>query len=561
MFNFTKKDVGATALLGILLLLFYVGMTLAARKFSPVDDELANIPSGLNFLKTGRYTDPTHPPLIRYLFSIPLFVENADPLPDEPTGIFDWHEYGKAFLFKNKVSWQQLLTNVRQVNILLCVVFLLFLFFWTKKIWGRTAGFSALIFMIFEPTFVGHGQLATLDAAFSLVILGSVFSWWIYFKNPSWRNFWWLNLAMGIAFLTKFTSISLIFSMIICFFIFRKKGDFQFKRFWLSPFIWFLMIWAAYLFQIKSPAEDLQIGRMVTDVKVESGLDDLAAQLHLTKSTMMAIKIPAYDFWKGFGMQTFHAMFQDKWHLKEGFQFLNGEYNRRGWRTYFAWTFLLKSTLVSIAFLLIFVFLGAKKWIFERKSPDFLTTILTITPVLLFILCSLGTINIGHRYLMPIYPFLAMGVGFLTTFSQKWVKNGVFLLLFAHILSSCVVWPHHISYFNEFSRSKFHLADSNIDWGQDLLFLQKDLEKAQKTSDFVCGEVFSLAKPADLGMMLPIPGNSLADLHAGLNTIYVSVNVFLNKNEVHPDGKFPFLNDLKPARMVGTSILVFEIRR
>jgi hypothetical protein len=51
-----------------------------------------------------------------------------------------------------------------------------------------------------------------------------------------------------------------------------------------------------------------------------------------------------------------------------------------------------------------------------------------------------------------------------------------FFLLWAGA-SSLVAYPHHLSYFNELAggpeNGHEHLIDSNIDWGQDLLFLKK----------------------------------------------------------------------------------------
>ena len=331
--------------------------------------------------------------------------------------------------------------------------------------------------------------------------------------------------------------------------------------FWFSPFIFLFFIWAAYLFQIKSPAEDVQISQARESFQLQTQLDKVAANLGMTKREMLAIRIPAYDFWKGFGMQTFHAMFQDVWKKKEDFQFLNGDYSRRGWRSYFAWTFLLKSTISSILLLLLLVCFGAWRSLSRSFSPNLTAFCLSVPPLVLFIICSLGTINIGHRYILPIYPFLAMGVGFLATQKVKWVRYSVFGLLLAHIASSSAAWPNHLGYFNELSRNGFYLSDSNIDWGQDVLYLQKDLESPTVKASAISGAFFGLTQPSDLGIKLPSIPAQIDSLKQGPNTIYLSVDHYLTRSSVYPNGPYPWLSSLKPTRRIGSSILVFEIEK
>jgi 4-amino-4-deoxy-L-arabinose transferase-like glycosyltransferase len=418
--------------------------------------------------------------------------------------------------------------------------------------------------MAFEPTFLSHGQLATLDIGFSLTYFVASWSLWRYLEVPNWRNFWWLNLCFGLAFLSKFAAIPLYFAAIVCFFLFKRQQVLSLKRFWLSPILLLFLIFAVYLFQMKSPANDAQISMARESVKIQAQLDQIAADLGTTRAKMLAVQIPAYDFWKGFGMQVFHALFQDMWEKKESFQYLNGNYSRRGWRTYFCWTFILKSTLSSVLLLLMVLFFSGKNLIQKRAATarqiSMIGACLFLPPLLLFVACSLGTINIGHRYILPIYPFLAMGIGYLTTGASRKLQRIVLVLLILHIMSALSVWPHHLSYFNELSRTGYHLADSNIDWGQDMLFLKKDVATPSVQETKVWGDCFGVIQPKDFGIDLsPIPTESREQLGSGKHTIYLSMHRFLNKSSVHPNGLYPWLSAYEPTRKVGTSILVYEI--
>jgi hypothetical protein len=81
--------------------------------------------------------------------------------------------------------------------------------------------------------------------------------------------------------------------------------------------------------------------------------------------------------------------------------------------------------------------------------------------------------NIGHRHILPLYPavfvFAGAATGWLTWRPGRWVLAGLLVWLAAGNLWA---WPHYLGYFNELiggpSRGHRWLADSNLDWGQDL---------------------------------------------------------------------------------------------
>jgi hypothetical protein len=123
-------------------------------------------------------------------------------------------------------------------------------------------------------------------------------------------------------------------------------------------------------------------------------------------------------------------------------------------------------------------------------------------PSVFFFIVVLPTPNLGIRYLLPIYPFLfliaAQGVlWFWREGKQKifytWLLVG---LLLWQTVSVAFNFPHTISYLNEWvppNRKLHYLADSNLDWGQDLKRL------AQKAQERNWGKV----KLAYLGAVDP----------------------------------------------------------
>lgn len=66
------------------------------------------------------------------------------------------------------------------------------------------------------------------------------------------------------------------------------------------------------------------------------------------------------------------------------------------------------------------------------------------------------------------------------------IRTLILLLLMLTITSSLTLFPHHLAYFNEIAggptNGHKHLLGSNLDWGQDLLFLRAWMNDRNLTS-------------------------------------------------------------------------------
>ncbi len=88
-------------------------------------------------------------------------------------------------------------------------------------------------------------------------------------------------------------------------------------------------------------------------------------------------------------------------------------------------------------------------------------------------------LNIGHRHLLPIYPFLILfaAQGALVPWAR--VRLAVGGLVLWYVAGTILVHPHEIAYFNETvggARNGWKvLVDSSLDWGQDLDRLREEL--------------------------------------------------------------------------------------
>jgi hypothetical protein len=161
-----------------------------------------------------------------------------------------------------------------------------------------------------------------------------------------------------------------------------------------------------------------------------------------------------------------------------------------GWWYYFPVVFAVKSTMAALAAGAILLGLGiwrAARAGFRNTAgfriiPSFqnipiMAIGLAFPPVFYFVLSMTSGINIGMRHILPVYPFLYVGVAALLAAGRirgtalPGLLCGCALGLL-QILECASIAPDYLAFFNAFvggpGNGPLYLADSNIDWGQDV---------------------------------------------------------------------------------------------
>jgi hypothetical protein len=114
-----------------------------------------------------------------------------------------------------------------------------------------------------------------------------------------------------------------------------------------------------------------------------------------------------------------------------------------------------------------------------RRRHRLLLAEFAVVPALLFLNFSLVAYRqLGLRYILPLWPFLILAVGFAV---RQTLRRGAGAirrrrlggaLLGLYVLTALRAYPDYLSYFNPAAGGARHgwklLAASNIDWGQDL---------------------------------------------------------------------------------------------
>ena len=122
-------------------------------------------------------------------------------------------------------------------------------------------------------------------------------------------------------------------------------------------------------------------------------------------------------------------------------------------------------------------------WLVHRTEFDGFDELCVLLPAigLVAFVSSQTGINQHLRYVLPAVPFLYVLAGKCVA---SWTWRGLLPVVAVSLvwasLSSAWCLPHSLSYFNETvggpHRGYTCLSHSNVDWGQDLLYLKKWLE-------------------------------------------------------------------------------------
>jgi len=249
--------------------------------------------------------------------------------------------------------------------------------------------------------------------------------------------------------------------------------------------------------------------------------------------------------------------------------YLCGHWSLKGWWYYYIFGLLLKlpaGTLVLCALALLVGMLRLPNLNCWRDE-----SVLLLPAVGILMLVSSQTGFSAHcRYVIPALPFLYVWAGRVACAAvgkaKAWSRVAIAALLSWTVFSSLAVYPHSLSYFNELVGGPLNgpsfLLGSNVDWGQDLLFLKQWLKQNPDARPFRLAYHGCVDPPAlGLDFQGPTAGGFNQDLNGVPPGWYaVSVNCLFGDSMGHPRGAYTYFRRLRPAARAGYSIYIFWVR-
>ncbi|HEV7500935.1 MAG TPA: glycosyltransferase family 39 protein [Vicinamibacteria bacterium] len=495
-----------------LALTVYAALAISSeRGKSAVFDEIIHLPPGYAALKLGDHRmNPLHPPLARIIAAVPLLFMDVKVDPDD----LAWHtarpwEWGKRFLYRWN-DGDRLLFWGRLPIVALAMVLAVSVFWWARRAWGAPAGFLALVLCVLDPDVLAHGHLVTNDLPVVLFVFLAVIAFERLVRRVTVGRTIAVALAVGAAFATKFSAFALppILAALALVVAWRPeplavaigparavegRGRKLAILAGLLAVIGLLalgVVWAAYGFHnALTPDPTVDAFMHAHDAPPANPVLRIGARL--TRGHLL----PEAWVW-GF-LNCFKSFSRRP-------SFLLGQYSDRGWWYYFPVAIALKAPL---PLLVLVAAAGVLAW--TRPAGGRTQWFVWLPPALFLALTMTQNINIGHRHVLAIYPFLFVAASRCA--AVAWETRGragraaraaVVGLVVLYAASVLRQHPNYLAYFNEAaggpSQGWRWLVDSNLDWGQELPGLKKYMDANRIPRLTLC--YFGTADPSYYGI-------------------------------------------------------------
>jgi hypothetical protein len=575
----------ARRMLGAACLLCCHAVLLAwsALLHSPTIDEVRWLPAGLHHWQTGTFTKAiVNPPLVRLIAAVPVLctLAHEGALAQAGPNATDLvRAYGlRAFWLFTIGRWACI--PISLMGGYIC-------YRWARQLYGTPSAFLALTLWCFSPNILAHGQIISNDCAAASFGVAASYTFWCWLRRPTWRTIVVAGFILGLAELAKMSLLILFVAFPAAWLIWRLTDDNRDQQArWLRSTAQLCCIFLLAIDVVNFGYLCEGTGQRLRDFGFFSrllggpGADDPQGGNRFAGSVIGQIPVPLpVNYVRGLDRQ--------KRDLEQGnavqFSYLRGQWSRQGWWYFYLYAFAIKVPLGTWCLLLLSASarMLPSAGSLSRWRDEIL---LVLPPTILVVIASLQRGFTDHfRYLLPVLPCAFIWISRVAGIAiQRKRTLGVAVLaaLAWSVTSSLSVYPHSLSYFNELAGGPrgghYHLLSSNIDYGQDLLFLKKWVDQHPEARPIQLA-IWNLdtVEPAVAGIeytvapSAPPPG---ATLTPNMSTKYgpqpgwfaINVNVLHGDDwpgrETQRDfGYYGYFLNFKPVATAGYSIYVYHI--
>ena len=536
-----RRDWRLVAVVAALTVVAVVRVASTHRVYSATVDEPIHLASGYEWFHGDFTMDMTHPPLARVLGALPLRLQG---LPDpQPNGMVD---RGNQLLYHGG-RYLENLARARMGNLVLLALAIVTVAAWAHRMFGREVAMVSVAIFTTIPLILGHAGLLTTDLSVAATIPLALLALDLFLEEPTWKRAIFLGVAVGLGVLSKF-SFLVFFPpaalVVVASYGLRGARDASqdpqpatrhlLRNLAAAIAIAFLVSWSGYRFDFGRPADLVERGGDILEWAAPAPLKPLARILGRTPVPAPAIPV---------------GMAQVKLHEAGGHTaYLLGRESRHGWWYYFPVVFFYKSPLPW----LILVAWGAVLLMRNRRGLQ-----LVLIPVAILLTAMTASLNIGARHILPILPPLAIVSGYAVvqiwrTSRDAFGRAALIALLAWLFIGVGKEHPDYLPWFNEAAQPNpsWFAADSNIDWGQDVLRLARVVGEMQ--IDHLHTAFMNSTRLGEHG----IHATGLIP-HTKVNGwVAVSEN-YLRFGEAN--GDYDWLHTYRPVRIVGKTIRLYHI--
>jgi 4-amino-4-deoxy-L-arabinose transferase-like glycosyltransferase len=336
-----------------------------------------------------------------------------------------------------------------------------------RKMFSGGAGTLALALFVISPAVIAHFSVATTDGAATFFIFLTAVFLLRWRGNPSFANTTSFGVLLGLLLLSKF-STPVMFVIALLWMLILSRDGIIIKPWnwnWRKTLVAFLLalvtVWAGYFFHISRLT--LHNHELTTTFPNRPPVVYQGVKSNFNFST----PVPAGEYLEGFRSLIRHNRFGQ-------ISFFMGQVSRRGFKFYFPVAILLKWPIIMLVMFAMAAVLARRKLI--PLPPSW--WVLMSFPMVYFAFAVFSRFDIGDRHVLPIYPFMLLLACSLWEFAKRHQVFGkvVILAVVLQAVDTLRFAPDYLSYFNLYVPSMHSyelLSDSNLDWGQGMLALQK----------------------------------------------------------------------------------------
>ncbi|HZL35677.1 MAG TPA: glycosyltransferase family 39 protein [Tepidisphaeraceae bacterium] len=552
----------------------------AGYRDSPCWDEVGHFAAGLVSCCSGTFSlYRVNPPLVRLVACAPVLLAN----PNVPRPWFDGFRslhtrmefaFGAAIADANGSRYFWLMTLARWSTLPFSLLGGWICYLWARDLYGPASGVLAVGLWSLSPNLIAYGHLITPDMGATAIGVAAGYTFWRWLKSPTWMRTLVAALVLGLAQATKTTWLVLYALWPGIWIIWNlgsaRRGEArQWGRGALQGAVMVLIsIWIinlAYGFEGSfQKLGDFSFSSTELAGPPAATAASARGDNRFSGTWLAQIPVPLpRDYFQGLDAQ--RAEFETgMW------SYLNGEWRHGGWWYYYLYALLIKVPLGTWAMLILAA--GATVCSGGYRAPlrDELV-LLAPAAVVLALVSSQTGFNHHVRYVLPIFPFVFIWISKLARSIElghmRLAAVGGGALAWS-IGSSLWIYPHSLSYFNESvggpKGGHYHLTNSNSDWGQDLLYLRRWLDKHPEAAPLHLGYDLPLIDPKYAGIQslpLPVGPQSTRAAEFGPNDLgplpgwyAVSVNKLHNRER-----DYDYFLDFRPVGYAGYSMYIYHI--
>lgn len=524
-------------LAAVILLLTLFGLTLGSMQGqSPTFDEGFYIVRGWAFWRTGHLLMLGHPALMNLWNGWPLLLEPGlpNPITLEGWGEGDPELVSEDLLWRHNLDVGRALFLTRLPTVWLALLLGVIVWRWAKDLYGPHSASLALLLFAISPNIIAHAGLATTDLGVAAFYVASLYAWTRFLRRGASQWLLCAGVTLGLALSAKFSALMLLPT----FFLLLVVRLWRDREFGLN-------------------LRGRRMGRWIS-----GGLALLVVDL-----IALAIIGVVHGFNPGIIVREFrHFMtLAGTGHRA----YLLGHFSETGWWYYHPAVFVFKTPLPVLLLLAVALVMAA----FYGLRPGEGGLLMAVA---LYMAAAMAvSLNVGYRYLLPILPLVHVFIGRLAARGVRYRPVRLVVLpsfgAWA-VAASLLAYPHYLAFFNLAAGGPDNgyrlLADSNLDWGQDLPALAHYLEE-NAPGERVYLSYFGQAAPSYYGInavMLPSWPPPPRDqerldfypLYPAPGLYAISASNLVGVQLEMPD-TFSYFRQREPVAQVGYSIFIYRV--